>query len=297
LTEIKQKVDTAIANEVEAQHLLKMAQTEETQLQQKLDELNDKLRRQNVKNFTRRLSQLHRNIGERATQLAKETQADLVTVEHLKAPVDRSTVIAAETSHSLKITALNHRQLDVERLAGDVADLRSSVNVVKYWHTSFGPTGISNMVLREAIDPLNELARHISQTLCGGMINVHFDTERELYSGEDKDELVVRVNNVLGSEDLEMSSKGERCLSNLIIAETLGELSQAHQVINFSWYDEVVNNLPAHVRRVVLQYLHDKAQRNQQLIFIVDHYPESSNFSDFVLLAEKTRDGTSLRWL
>lgn len=295
LVEMQQKVEKAKDEEEKAKQDLADSQREELNLQHQLDIVEGKLRI-NPATFTRRLSLRHRRVEEIADQLARESQAEVVKLERLKAPVDRSAVTAAETR--LNLHSDSHKKLDteVERLAGEVADYRSTYAVVKYWHGSFGPNGISNMVLREAIGPLNEIARRISQTLCGGMIGVHFETEREMASGEGKDELTVHVDNVLGSGDLEMSSKGERCLSNLIIAETLSELSQAHSLIGFAWYDEVVNNLPAHVRMVVLHYLMEKARKNQQLIFIVDHYPESANFADHVLLAEKTREGTSLRW-
>jgi len=297
LEEAQKKVAKAKEVEAGAKETLEEAKKVETELQDKLDTLDDKLRKQNVRALTRRLSVLHRRVGDLASQHSRETNAEVNLIERLKAPVDRSPVAAAETKKTLKEEALAKSQEDVTTLSADVADIAASLSVLKYWHGSFGPTGISNMVLREAIDPLNEIARRTAQTLCGGMVGIHFATEREMASGDGKDELVVHVDNVLGSSDLEMSSKGERCLSNLIIAETLAELSQSHSLINFCWYDEVVNNLPAHVRMVVLQYLREKARRNRQLIFIVDHYPESANFSDYVLLAEKTASGTAVRWM
>jgi DNA repair exonuclease SbcCD ATPase subunit len=182
-------------------------------------------------------------------------------------------------------------------MSGELSESEQMISVIKYWVGAFGAAGVSNMVLREAIGPLNEIARRVSHAMTCGMLEISFSTQRELATGEDKDELVVNIKNVFGSDDLDMSSKGERMLANLIIAETLSELSQASSLVNFSWYDEVARGLPPHVRAVLYQYLKEKAERGRQLIFVVDHNNESASFADHTLLVEKKANGTTFRWM
>jgi DNA repair exonuclease SbcCD ATPase subunit len=272
------------------------ARTREKALRSSQSSLNQQANELNVDKPTRRLSKAHQKLG----LIADEISADVRQLErHLRdlaVPPDRSKVIEAETRLADKQAELFRLQEGLSRLSNELIESEQMVSIVRYWVGAFGAAGVSNMVLREVIGPLNEISRRVSHAMTCGMLEVGFSTQRELATGEDKDELVVNIKNVFGSDDLDMSSKGERMLINLIIAETLSELSQARSLVNFSWYDEVARGLPPHLRAVLYQYLKEKAERGHQLIFVVDHTPESANFANYVLLAEKTSTGTQLKW-
>lgn len=209
---------------------------------------------------------------------------------------DRSEITRLEAVKGERQTALTEAKNALEDAAQGLVETEALVNVASYWYEAFGPTGIPNMILTEAIPPLNEIAKRISLLMTGGTIAVNYDTSRELASGESSAELVIKVKNKLGSKRFEGSSKGESRLVNLIIAETLAEVGSVSNRIGFRWYDEILNSQDPTVRRSILSYLRDLANRLGILIFVVDHHQEAANYADYMLIAEKTEKGTELYW-
>ena len=295
---LEEAIENARRVEDESKERLDQAQHAENSIQVGLDQVNEDLRQLNVKSSTTALSKDHQRLTREADQWVKAVhQAELELERESKGP-DRSSVVAAQTELKAKQDQWSEAAAQVTKFEHDIADGRSAVNVLNYWVDAFDPKGITNMILREAVSPLNSIARRVSQVMVGGMIEVKFDTSHELQSGEERDELVVNVRAVEGSGDLDMTSKGESCIANLVISEALSEIGQVHGLVNFAWFDEVTKNFPAHVRSVFFHYLKEKADRLNQLIFVVDHSPEAANFADYVLLAEKTSsNGTTLKWI
>jgi DNA repair exonuclease SbcCD ATPase subunit len=209
---------------------------------------------------------------------------------------------AQEVNKRLAIVEERERATQGEktRVAGAAEDLAGEEEMLKvltYWQKAFGPAGIPNMILSEAIAPLNRIAQRISNLMTGGTLKVSYETRRELASGDTKAQLVIRVDNLIGSKRPEGSSNGEAGLTNLIIAENLSEIGQVSQRIGFRWYDEITTGQDTQVRRSIFAYLKELAHRLGILIFVVDHHIEAASYADYVLLAEKTRtEGTVYRW-
>lgn len=183
-----------------------------------------------------------------------------------------------------------------EALVADQATLK----VLEYWNLAFSPYGIPNMVLRDAITPLNKEARRVSATMTGGTIEVRYSTTRELASGLEKAQLNIEVDNKLGDKDLGGSSKGEAGLTNFIIAETLSEVGQVSRRVGYRWYDEIVPHQDPKVCHSIYAYMKEVAQRLGILVFLVDHNPVAANYADHVLLVEKQSDSgkiiSTIRW-
>lgn len=185
----------------------------------------------------------------------------------------------------------------VNAAALNVTETGELLRVAEYWQEAFGPSGIPNMVLRDAIGPLNSTAKRISTVLTGGVISVSYDTSRELAAGKGiKAELVIKVKNETGSIRFDGSSKGESGLSELIVAETLAEVGGVANRIGYRWFDEVCPNQDELVRRSIYAYLADVAKRYGILVFLVSHSPEAASYADLTLVAEKTPQGTVYRW-
>lgn len=202
-------------------------------------------------------------------------------------PSDAALRVAEQRCRDHK-TALSNAQKAVEETAHAMAADQSTLKVLEYWNFAFSPYGIPNMVLRDAIAPLNKEARRVSAAMTGGTIDVRYSTTRELASGMEKAQLNIEVDNKLGDKDLNGSSKGEAGLTNFIIAETLSEIGQVSQRVGFIWFDEVLPHQDAKVCHSVYAYLKEKSQRLGILIFLVDHNSVAANYADHVLLVEKT---------
>lgn len=217
-------------------------------------------------------------------------------LQHVQIGPDKSEITRLKAVKSERQKTLAEAKDSLNEAAQGLVESEAVVKVAVYWYEAFGPSGIPNMILTEAIPPLNEVAKRISLLMTGGTIAVNYDTSRELASGESSAELVIKIKNKLGSRRVEGSSKGESRLVNLIIAETLSEVGSVSNRIGFRWYDEILNSQDPTVRRSILAYLRDLANRLGILVFVVDHHQEASNYADYVLIAEKIDKGTELHW-
>ena len=223
-------------------------------------------------------------------------RATQTLLESLQRGPDNSALVRAQAVLEERQEAKTAAAAAVEESAVKLFQSQEVLKIVDYWNKAFGPFGIPNMVLGEVISPLNEIARRISLLMTGGTIEVAYSTSRALVSGASKAELVVNVNNKLGSKKLQGNSKGESGLSNLIIAETLSEVGLVSNRIGYRWYDEVLNSQDPAVRKSILSYMRQVAQQLGILIFVVDHHQETANYADYILIAEKTHEGTTFKW-
>lgn len=235
------------------------------------------------------------NLVERLTAMAEQRQVQLAKLQ--TSGVDATKLNNKKAVIDERKRALQVSSDAVEKAAADLVSDEEVLKIVQYWHKAFGPTGIPNMILSDAIPIMNQVAQRISYMMTGGTIQINYSTTRELARGDTKAQLVTRVTNKIGSRRVEGSSKGEGGLTNLVIAENLNEVGQVSNRIGFRWYDEVTSGQDAVVRRSIFSYLKEVAHRLGILIFVVDHHPEASSYADYVLMAEKSLEyGTRYYW-
>lgn len=286
----KVEEDLFVANDRHRQQSRFYADAEED-LEEATRKVRDHAGRGGYVELSRRQDQL----DDKKSRLVDSLSSANSRISQLELPTE------SEVAELTAIVEARQRDLDDSKQKRDeqaaaLADSQAATKVIQYWTDGFGPTGIPNMILRETIAPLNEASRRMSQLLTGGTIGVSYSTKKLLATGREKAELIVQVNNVLGSKRADGGSKGETGLINLIVAETLAEVGQVHRRVGFRCYDEVVKSQDQVVRRSIFTYLKDLALRRQMLIFVVDHSVESANYADKVLVVEKTSQGSILRW-
>lgn len=243
--------------------------------------------------LSREYEQNDEDISDRTTAVT-DLKLDLQTLQ--QGP-DKTELQRLHTIRDERKKALTEAKDALEDAAQRLVEAEALVKVATYWYEAFGPCGIPNMILGETIRPLNDIAKRISLLMTGGTIAITYATKRELASGATSSELVIKVDNRLGSKRTAGSSKGESGLTNLVIAETLSEVGSVSNRIGFRWYDEVLNSQDQTIRRSIMSYLRNLANRLNILIFVVDHHPESSSYADYTLMAEKTGKVTELYWV
>jgi DNA repair exonuclease SbcCD ATPase subunit len=211
-----------------------------------------------------------------------------------------SAVVEAKTVLKTCRESVERLTEGLEKSGALVAEDREMEKVMLYWNKAFSPYGIPNMVLREAIKPLNIESRRLSAAMTGGTIEVRFNTSREMASGQEKAQLNIEVDNKLGDKELAGSSKGEAGLTNFIISETLSEVGQVSRRIGFRWYDEIVPHQDPVIAQSIYSYMKETAERLGVLVFLVDHNPLAANYADHVLIVEKAGTPSkvvgSVRW-
>lgn len=241
------------------------------------------------------------DLHERNEELIKNLNASIhqreLQIARLDQGVDKTFVNKKFAVVEERKRALQKAKEAVEAAATDLAMDEEAQKVVAYWYKAYGPTGIPNMVLSDAIPPLNRVAQRISSLMTGGTLRITYSATKELVTGESRARLITKVENRIGSKRLEGSSKGEAGLTNLIIAENLSEIGQVSMRVGFRWYDEITGGQDSVVRRSIFAYLKEVAQRLGILIFVVDHHVEAASYADYVLVAEKSKDeGTRYFW-
>lgn len=241
---------------------------------------------------------------ERTTRRLLQQAADLVTainsreraVQQVQTEVDAARQRVGDCERNIT------RAVDAEQeAASSLAENQAALASVEYWCHAFSPVGIPNRVLRSAVEPLNHEARRVSQVLTGGTMEVRFNTSRRKVSGDMKPELTVAVTNRIGGSRLEMNSKGENGLANLIVVETLAAIGRVSDRIGFRWYDEVLPNQDSRVVQSVYARLREIADEKRVLIFLVDHSAHAASYATYTLNVTKAGEGSkcvsTVAWL
>jgi len=265
-----------------------------TKAEQKVVTLNEQYRsiskehrevsaKQDVEEFSDRYEELETGISS-ASEEIHEWELEIARIQ--QGP-SQAALQTARARYSDRKKDHGAAQKALDEAAEALVDDQATLKVLEYWNLAFSPYGIPNMVLRDAIAPLNKEARRVSAAMTGGTIEVRYTTTRELASGLDKAQLNIEVDNKLGDKDLTGSSKGEAGLTNFIIAETLSEVGQVSRRVGYRWYDEIVPHQDPKVCHSIYSYMKDTAQRLGILVFLVDHNPVAANYADHVLIVEK----------
>lgn len=266
--------------------------------QLEIDEHQKKQRQLNVKDqvrgFSNELDALDK-LDVKASNECKSLEVQIALLN--KGPSDSNLVKAQGVLDSKQASLVEYE----EKLVNVTAELEENqelCKVVEYWSGAFNSSGIPNMVLSRSVDPLNQVSMALSHRMSGGTLGISYETTKELTSGAEKNCLNIKVKNSRGASRVTGNSKGESGLTNLIVAETITEVGRVSSRIGFRWYDEVVNSQDPKVRKCILSYLKETANRLGILIFVVDHHPEVSAYADHVLRATKSKEGvTTFSWV
>lgn len=267
------------------------------QINEQIGQIEQKMRTSGSVADVRHLGDLYLAQERLMRNLNISIQERLLKVAKLEEGVDKSIVNKKSAVVEERTRAVEKIKEAITTAASDLALDEEIVKAVQYWYKAYGPTGIPNMILTNAVPMMNRVAQRISALMTGSTLEITYSTTRTLVGGETRPKLITKVNNRIGSKRSEGSSKGEGSLTNLIIAENLNEIGQVSNRIGFRWYDEITNGQDSVVRRSIFAYLKEVADRLGILVFVVEHHPEISSFADYVLVAEKTKEhGTRLFW-
>lgn len=288
VAELKAEYEAAVVSLNETNARIKESQVGEDTLRKEAQAIQRQIADLRAAEDTRALSDNYAELEDGIQSINDEIRKCETQITALEREVSDEPVKMAEATHAERVRLLTLAKGKLEEVTKSLLEAKSTLKVLEYWNHAYSPTGIPNMVLRQAIDPLNHEAKRLSSMMTGGTIEVKFNTARELASGESKSQLNIKVNNKLGSKNFKGSSKGEGGITNLILAETLSEVGQVSRRVGFRWYDEVLPNQDPRVCKSVYSYLKDVASKLGIVIFMVDHNPAAANYADYLLVVEKT---------
>lgn len=300
LQELKEALEAAKAVSQKASEKWQVAEQRVVDLNQSYRDASRKHREMSGKQDVEDLAQRHEELDQAVSNALDEIHEYELEIARLQHGPSDAALLSAETTVSDRQRALKAAQAALAEAAAALVGDQATLKVLEYWNLAFSPYGIPNMVLRDAIAPLNKEARRVSAAMTGGTIEVRYSTIRELASGLEKAQLNIEVDNKLGDKDLSGSSKGEAGLTNFIIAETLSEVGQVSRRVGYRWYDEIVPHQDPKVCHSIYSYMKETAHRLGILVFLVDHNPVAANYADHVLIVEKKGDdgkvSGTVRW-
>lgn len=300
LQKLADALETAKTASQQATARWEKASTDVDDLNEAYRKISTQHREQSDKDTVKELSDRHEELDDLVSDAAETIHDWELAVAGLKKGPSDAALQTAKGRVTDRAKAYEAAQTKLDDAANALVADQATLKVLEYWNTAFSPYGIPNMVLRDAIAPLNKEARRVSAAMTGGTIEVRYSTVRELASGQEKAQLNIEVDNKLGDKDLTGSSKGEAGLTNFIIAETLSEVGQVSTRVGFRWYDEIVPHQDPKVCHSIYSYMKDIAQRLGIVVFLVDHNPVAANYADHVLIVEKTSESgviaSTVRW-
>jgi DNA repair exonuclease SbcCD ATPase subunit len=279
------------------QDTLEKIESKRDRMESDFRQLQSKLRSSSV---SKKISELSESYEDDEKALEDQTD-DLSTLERQltreSAPVDETPLkVAHEKIKGVK-TRINKLQEEIDAHSAKATELSTTLAVLNYWHKAFGPTGLPNMILGDAMGYINHVSANVSGILTGGLLEINYSNTKVLASNAERPELMINVKNPTGATRFLGSSKGEAGISNLIIAETLNEIGRIWHRVGYRWLDEAVNSQDRMIRGAVYGYIRSQAQKRGILTFVVDHNQDVESHADHVLIAEKSKDGfTTYRW-
>lgn len=169
---------------------------------------------------------------------------------------------------------LDSQELDkyISQNITEKEQLEKQLEKLSFWINGFGNKGIKSVLLDSVTPFLSQRANYYLTQLTDNSIEVEFDTQAELKSGEKRDRFSINIKNPNGDDSYIGSSGGEKKRIDIAINMSLQDLmqSRSNKSIDLIVYDEVHEALDEIGCEVVVQLLQEKAKTCGS-IFVITH--------------------------
>lgn len=167
--------------------------------------------------------------------------------------------------------------------------IQADIDLNAFWVDGFGNKGIKSMLLDDVVPFLNERANHYLGKLTDNSIEVEFNTQHKLKTGEFRDKFSVNVNNVNGGDKYQGNSGGECRRIDVAVNMALQDLvhSRSNKKVDLIVYDEAFEALDKSGCEVVIDLLEEKAKTCGSVIVITHNSDLAELFSDTVTVSKK----------
>lgn len=234
---------------------------------------------------------LHTKIQERSSalnlicQLEQQVYNLTEEIEQLENEHNPYASLVGEAENEKKTLESRNQRLKYKQRALDV-----EIKHLLFWEHGFGNQGIKSFVIEGVLPFLNERAQHYADILSDGDLEIEFAAQRQLKTGNLKEEFQVRVRNRQGAESYKGNSDGEKRRINTAIGWAFGDLAatRAKKPIRFKGLDEVFENLDETGCDLVLKLLY-RVLPQYETIFCITH--DDSFRSQFPNVLTVIKDG------
>lgn len=167
--------------------------------------------------------------------------------------------------------------LESERKAGQ--KLITALSALNFWEGAFSKE-IRNVLLARSLPTLNDrVAWHLA-ALNNPQISVHFSMEKELKSGEIRNDLAVYVKSATGGTGFDSLSGGEKQIVSFAVAMTLVDLCELQNIPSWNMMilDEPFTELDQRNIESLAQYISTTLSKKRDTIFAISNDDSMSSW-------------------
>lgn len=178
------------------------------------------------------------------------------------------------------------------------ANAGSSDNLLQhlyFWKTGFSNSGLKSRILQSITPFMNKQADIFIRDLTDGELQITFNTQTQLKSGQMREQFSVEVTNKNGARTYDGSSGGEKARADLAITLTLSDLvaSRSKKSYPQRWFDEPFEALDEAGIEAVMELL-AKMVTNCGTIFVITHQDTMKSLFNKVITVAKRNGVTKL---
>jgi len=150
---------------------------------------------------------------------------------------------------------------------------------LEFWVSGFSNRGLKSFVLGNVVPYMNRKVAEYSEALTEGDLEIKFQTQTTLKSGETREQFNVSVQNKAGAENYAGNSGGERRRADLSINFTISDLvsARSRKSLPQRWFDEPFEGLDEPGVESVMQLLSSMVATSGS-IFVITHEDHLKSF-------------------
>lgn len=190
-----------------------------------------------------------------------------------------------------KAAELEEAKTRRQRLAYRCKALEIERAHLEWWDRGFGNQGVKSHLLDNVVPFLTERAQHYADILSGGDLRIQFRTQKQLKSGEWREQFQVEVTNQQGADVYHGNSAGERRRIDIAVGWALGDLAagRANKPIRFKGLDEPFENLDETGEESVVKLLHAVVAEYETILCITHSTHLRNQFPEDLTVVKEGR--------
>lgn len=182
---------------------------------------------------------------------------------------------------------------EVQETKSGIQSKLDEQDCLKFWEQAYSNQGIKSYILDDITPFLNRRVNKYLSKLTSGHIEVKFNTQTTLKSGETREKFSIDISNQDGGQEYSANSGGERKRIDLSINLALQDLvaSRSNKRINIAIFDEVFDALDEIGVEKVIELLQELSSEKSTILVVSHNQHLQSYFTNVVTVVKK--DGFS----
>lgn len=170
----------------------------------------------------------------------------------------------------------------------ETTELDALIKNLDFWIKGYGPGGIRSFIIDSMVPYLTERAQYYADFLLDGSIQIRFNTQKAIKTGELREKFEVQVVNSYGAEVYKGNSAGERQRIDFCVALALYDLARtrAKAPVELVVFDEAFERLDTAGCDRIIRLL-KKESKNWKSCYVTTHSSDLATYFDRKLTITK----------